>query len=227
MADLDLLKRRQDASAHSLGLSSTAIYDKFVSQLKHLGVKGEVLDYGAGQGSFTHILSETFINCNISAVDLMPAPQSLPEKVHWRQADLNEEYKEWENHFDFICSPEVIEHLENPRFVARQCYSWLKSGGYLAMSTPNNESWRSFVSLLFRGHFASFTDSSYPAHITALLESDLVRILKEAGFVDIRIDYVEEGMIPKIPSLTWQKASFGLLNGKRYSDNVMVIGRKA
>src|SRR6516225_6698867 len=35
---------------------------------------------------------------------------------------------------------------------------------------------------IFRGHFASFQDQDYPAHITALLRTDLIQMCQETGF---------------------------------------------
>jgi 2-polyprenyl-3-methyl-5-hydroxy-6-metoxy-1,4-benzoquinol methylase len=94
-------------------------------------------------------------------------------------------------------APEVIEHLENPRAVAREWY--VKPGGTLMFSTANNESVRSLVSLLIRGRYAAFDDGSYPAYITALLCRDPVRVLDEAGFKGVRFEFTDSGGLPKMP----------------------------
>jgi 2-polyprenyl-3-methyl-5-hydroxy-6-metoxy-1,4-benzoquinol methylase len=119
----------------------------------------------------------------------------------------------------------VIEHLENPRQVAREWFRILKPGGTLILSTPNNESIRSLMALLVRGHYVAFLDSCYPAHITALLRKDLVRILTEAGFSDVRFHFTDHGGLPKLPAVSWQQVSWGLLNGCRFSDNVIATAR--
>jgi 2-polyprenyl-3-methyl-5-hydroxy-6-metoxy-1,4-benzoquinol methylase len=49
--------------------------------------------------------------------------------------------------FDGAIAAEVIEHLENPRQVAREWFRSLKRGGTLILSTPNNESIRSLMAL--------------------------------------------------------------------------------
>ena len=41
---------------------------------------------------------------------------------------------------------------------------------------------RSLAALLLRGHFVDFLDSSYPAHITALVRRDFERLAAETGF---------------------------------------------
>ncbi|MEQ1472823.1 MAG: hypothetical protein ABLQ96_03320, partial [Candidatus Acidiferrum sp.] len=97
----------------------------------------------------------------------------------------------------------------------------LKPGGRLILSTPNNESIRSLIALILRGHFVAFQDSCYPAHITALLRRDLSRILSEAGFSNVRFHFTDYGGLPKLPAVTWQQISFGLLKGCPFSDNLI------
>jgi hypothetical protein len=120
----------------------------------------------------------------------------------------------------------VIEHLENPRQVFRNLHKLLVPGGTLVLTTPNQESIRSYMALLFGGHFVSFLGASYPAHITALLREDLRRICAETGFGSPSFLYSGVGAVPKLTRLTWQGVSFGLFKGRLFSDNVgMVVKR--
>jgi 2-polyprenyl-3-methyl-5-hydroxy-6-metoxy-1,4-benzoquinol methylase len=150
----------------------------------------------------------------------------MPRDVHWVSCDLNESTPLSAAAFDVILAPEIIEHLENPRAVVRDWFRLLKPGGTLALSTPNNESWRALIALVFRGHFVSFGDASYPAHITALLRRDIARILQEAGFSPPRFSFTDHGGVPKLPSVTWQALSAGILRGLRYSDNLLAVAVK-
>jgi len=63
------------------------------------------------------------------------------------------------------------------------------------------------------------------AHITALLRKDLVRILSEAGFSDVRFHFTDHGGLPKLPAVSWQQVSLGLLKGCRFSDNVIATAK--
>ena len=156
----------------------------------------------------------------------MERPEELDESINWAVCDLNDSLDLPNKSFDTIVSSEVIEHLENPRAVAREWFRLLRSDGTLILSTPNNESWRSILALLAQGHFVAFSDSCYPAHITALLRKDIERILKEAGFVSTEFIFTDIGKIPKIPQCNYQAFSFGMLKGLRYSDNVIVVAKK-
>ena len=128
--------------------------------------------------------------------------------------------------FDVIVAAEVIEHLENSRALAGEWFRLLRPHGKLILSPPNNESWRSMLSLLFLGHYALFRSNSYPAHITPLLRCDIERCLTEAGFENPVFVFTDYGTLPKCPTVRWQTVSYGLLKGLRYSDNLLAMASK-
>jgi len=82
------------------------------------------------------------------------------------------------------------------------------------------------LALLIRGHFVAFTESCYPAHITALLREDLKRIFVEAGLIAPAFRFTDVGGLPGKPSVSWQQMSAGLLKGLRFSDSVIDIAQK-
>ena len=64
------------------------------------------------------------------------------------------------------------------------------------VTTPNQLSLLSKLTLVLKNQFNAFQDSSYPAHLTALLEIDLRRIATECGLADVAIAYSQQGRIP-------------------------------
>jgi 2-polyprenyl-3-methyl-5-hydroxy-6-metoxy-1,4-benzoquinol methylase len=224
-APVTLAARRQLASAASGGTSNDAIYHAIFRVLGALDLHGDVLDFGAGKGVLTEQLRQAGHFRSVTAVDIMARPPQLHATVTWHRGDLNEPVTLAGDTFDVIVAAEVIEHLENPRAVARECFRLLRPRGTLILTTPNNESWRSLGALLTRGHFAAFLDGSYPAHLSALLRKDLGRILTEAGFQAPAFAFSDLGMIPR-SRLTWQAISRGRLIGLRYSDNLLALALK-
>ena len=222
----DIEESRIAAARASKGTSSSAIYDAVVRDLKRLGAGGDVLDFGAGTGGFTHELRSLGSFSSIEAVDLLDFGVERLPGVHWFFSDLNMALPRPPECYDVIVAVEVVEHLENARALAREWFRLLRPNGRVIFSTPNNESWRSIVSLIARGHFGAFTGASYPAHITALLRLDTKRLLTEAGFADIEHSFTHSGGIPGRPTVSWQQASLGLLRGLRYSDNYVTTARK-
>jgi 2-polyprenyl-3-methyl-5-hydroxy-6-metoxy-1,4-benzoquinol methylase len=212
------------AVQQSLGISHEVIYQKVQEVIKTYGPNhGQLLDFGAGQGDFLKGMTKSAFKFMYHGVDLM---YSKVEGVNWYVQDLNKKLQFKDGQFDVVSCIEVIEHLENPRQIVRDLARVLKPEGILVLTTPNNESWRSIISYIFRGHFVAFTDSSYPAHITALNQMDLYRILKECGFKRMEVTYSDSGMVPAVPKYTWQKISFGLLKGLRFSDNMIIVAQK-
>jgi 2-polyprenyl-3-methyl-5-hydroxy-6-metoxy-1,4-benzoquinol methylase len=217
---------RRFAADASCGISNDTIYGTFERIVSEITLSGDLLDFGAGKG----ILTERFISLgrfnSITAIDIVPRPHNLNASVTWHCCDLNEPPDIPNESFDVIVSAEVIEHLENPRATAREWFRLLSPRGTLILSTPNNESWRALVALVMRGHFVDFGDSSYPAHITALVRKDIERILIEAGFSSLRFVFSNVGGVPKLPWIQWQKLTGGFLKGLRFSDNLFAIATK-
>lgn len=227
MNTLQSLKtQRQLASKASRGTSSNVIYATFEQTIKELSLKGDVLDFGAGAGSLTCRLKSSSLFDSVTAIDLFPRPSELENTIKWISWDLNESTNFPEQSFDVIIAAEIIEHLENPRAVAREWFRLLRPQGRLLFSTPNNESWRALLALLLQGHFVAFSDTCYPAHITALLQKDIKRILQEVGFEKPEFRFTDSGSIPKLPSISWQSVSGNFLKGVRFSDNVLVMTQK-
>jgi 2-polyprenyl-3-methyl-5-hydroxy-6-metoxy-1,4-benzoquinol methylase len=219
--------RRVAASQQSAGTSDEAIYRTIERRLGELDAAGDVLDFGAGTGQLTLRLHETLRYRSVTGADLFPRAADLPAAVSWIEGDLNDRLPIPPASFDLVVAAEVIEHLENPRSVCRELFRLLRPGGHVLLSTPNNESWRAIVALLIRGHFVAFGDTSYPAHITALVRKDLERTLVEAGFDSPTFTFTDAGGVPGLPARQWRSLIGRLARGLRFSDNLLVTARKA
>jgi 2-polyprenyl-3-methyl-5-hydroxy-6-metoxy-1,4-benzoquinol methylase len=125
---------------------------------------------------------------------------------------------------DVVVSVETIEHLENPRAFIRELVRLVKPGGWILITTPNQLSLLSLLTLLFKKRFSAFQDIHYPAHLTALLEIDLLRIGSECGLGELNIAYSHQGRLVLTP---WHYPAFlARLFPQALSDNLMLIGRK-
>jgi 2-polyprenyl-3-methyl-5-hydroxy-6-metoxy-1,4-benzoquinol methylase len=220
----DLAQFRLLAATLSGGTSNSEIKRLVMDIITAHGIQGRVLDFGAGKGELINLLSR-MKGIDLHGVDIMKRPHDIPTHVSWHQQDLNDKLSCAPQSFDAVICSEVIEHLENPRFVFRSLSAALRLGGKLVLTMPNQENLRSFLTLLFRGHFASFQEQDYPAHITALLRADLSRICQETGFSAPYFYYTNCGWMPKTGT-TWQRASMNLLRGRLFSDNLGMTATK-
>ena len=221
-----ILEHRLSAAERSGGTSSDAIYARVEQIILGKDLKGRILDFGAGVGNLTRRLLACQRFEHVAASDIRRIPHDLEGMVEWIEQDLNMPLEGHKEAFDAIVAVEIIEHLENPRMMMREMWRTLIPGGTIILTTPNNESLRSMAALFFRGHYVAFSDSCYPAHITALLRKDFLRIFGESGFLAPEFYFTDDGGIPGRPSITWQQVSFGLLRGLRFSDNIVAVARK-
>jgi len=221
----DLHARRIEAARLTKGTSTSTICQLVLGTVvRTIERDAAVLDFGAGTGALVKMLRAAGFH-RITAADILPRPDGLDD-LSWIQRDLNEPLPVSDGQYDAIVSTEVLEHLENPRAVFREFSRLLRSGGHLMVTTPNQESVRSLLSLLVRGHHVDFLDSSYPAHISAVLRMDLSRMCLENGFETPHFFYTDVGGLPAAPHITWQQVSAGFLRGRRFSDTLAMHARK-
>jgi len=125
---------------------------------------------------------------------------------------------------DVVAAVETIEHLENPRAFLRELVRLTRPGGWVVVTTPNQLSLLSKLTLVFKNQFNAFQDGSYPAHLTALLEIDLRRMAAECGLAGVTIAYSGEGRIPGVP---WHYPRFlSRWFPRALSDNVLLSGKR-
>lgn len=211
----------QDRAARSLGRAHDRIHRTAIRMLEARGAGGRLLDAGCGTGDLWRMASRQFSAC--TGVDAVRYP-GLPAEVTFVAANLDGALPLEEASVDTAAAIEVIEHLENPRAFVRELVRVTKPGGWLAISTPNQLSLLSLLSLATRGMFVAFQDGDYPAHRTALLEVDLRRIAAECGLERIEVEYTRWGRLALTP---WHyPAAVAALAPRRLSDNVVLVGRR-
>jgi 2-polyprenyl-3-methyl-5-hydroxy-6-metoxy-1,4-benzoquinol methylase len=184
---------------------------------------GTLLDVGCGSGAlraFVRPLVTHYVGADLIRYDSFPADcEFYLANFDSGPLPLSESFA------DVVVAAEIVEHLENPRALMRELARVVKPGGWILITTPNQLSLLSLLTLMTKHRFAAFQDVHYPAHLTALLEVDLLRMASEIELVDVAIEYSRHGRIPKTP---WHYP--GLLNRlwpRGLSDNLLVVGRKA
>jgi SAM-dependent methyltransferase len=207
----------------SLGVSSRAIYRAVSRALEARDAGGGLLvDVGCGTGNLWPFVRGRFRRyLGVDAVRY----DGFPADVEFRQADCDTDHVPLpDGAGDVVVAVETIEHLENPRAFLRELVRLARPGGWVLVTTPNQLSLLSKMTLLLKNQFNAFQDGSYPAHLTALLDVDLRRMAAECGLADVAIDFSHQGRIAFTP---WCYPGF--LSGlfpRALSDNVLLIGRK-
>src|SRR5258708_36135166 len=96
----DLAQFRILAANLSGGTSNSEIKNMVMDIIMSHGIKGRVLDFGAGKGELIKLLSR-IDGIELHGVDIMKRPEDIPTGASWRQKDLNNEP---------ACSPAYFDH---------------------------------------------------------------------------------------------------------------------
>ena len=205
----------------SLGRGHDRIHRLAASLLAARNATGTLVDAGCGTGDLFRATRGRFSRC--LGLDAVHYPE-LPPDVIFHQVNLDERLPLADATADATAAVETIEHLENPRAFVRELARITKSGGWVVLTTPNQLSALSLMTLLVKGRFSAFQERDYPAHRTALLEIDLRHIAAECGLDQIEIAYTRWGRLP----LTGRHYpdAIASLSPRRFSDNVAMIGRR-
>jgi SAM-dependent methyltransferase len=224
MADFDVEER----ALLSGGISTTVIHNAVLAALAERDVHAScLLDVGCGIGNLrvrVRGICERYIGTDAIRHDGFPADaEFVVTDLETGRVALAD------GSCDVVACIETIEHVENPRALMRELVRLATPGGWLVVTTPNQLSVFSKLSLLAKNEFSHFRQlpGYYPAHISALLEIDLVRMCRENGLEDVAVRYTGRGRMPFTPR-DWPpplRASSGT-KGRAFSDNVLVIARK-
>jgi len=207
----------------SLGSSHGAIYQMVATALAARDIRGErFVDVGCGGGQLRAFVNDRFDRyIEVDGVRY----DDFPSDAEFHELDLDHGRVPLpDGTADVAAAVETIEHLENPRALARELVRLAKPGGWIVLTTPNQRSLLSLLTLVTKGSFSAFQDPDYPAHITALLEIDFARIGAELGLVDAGFAYSHHGRLPF--SAAHYPTSVSALFPRALSDNLLYIARR-
>ena len=205
----------------SLGTSAEPIYRTVAALLAERRAAGVLVDVGCGTGNLRRALGGRFVRyvgADVVRYDGFPADgefHAVDTATGRVQLD--------DGVGDVVAAVETIEHVENPRAFARELTRLCRPGQWVVVTTPNQLSLLSKLTLVLRHEFNAFRASSYPAHLTALLEVDLRRIAGECGWTEVTIRYTGDGRIPGT-SRHYPRWLSRLLP-RALSDNVALVAR--
>jgi SAM-dependent methyltransferase len=204
------------------GFSADVIHAAAAEALRRRGARGLLVDVGCGTGQLMAAARD--LATDYIGVDAVRHDR-LAQDLTFFHADLDRDPVPVPTGCaDIVASLETIEHLENPRALVRELVRVLRPGGWLILTTPNQLSARSVLSLVTRGEFADFHGSCYPSHLTALLPVDLTRIAAECGLSGVELEWTLDGRVP-LTSVRYPRAVARLFP-RAFSDHVVLVGRK-
>ena len=165
-------------------LKEAKLCANFRQALEFLGMvppKGKFLDVGCGTGVFSKLVEK--LGFEVYALD--PATEAIryaQEKFGLKNivaGTIDDIPLDWQQ-LEFITAFEVLEHLEQPRQLAKKIYQLLAPGGYFMMSVPNRD--RLGIKLGRREEW-----DYPPSHLTRWSKEALKFFLTDIGFTNVTV----------------------------------------
>jgi len=191
------------------------------------GAHGVVADIGAGQGALSFELARRGFDVRACDRDAAQFKASGFPRIQFSAADLDKCLPYPDGSIDVVCAIEIIEHLENPRHLVRECRRVLRDGGTAVFSTPNVLNIVSLLTLISRGSLIYFSQKEYLSnhHITPVRLQDFRNIFDEVGFELVRVDYNAGKLpIPKVRHLLPMLAP--MFRNAWFGESLMVWARR-
>lgn len=200
---------RQAATAHGVPRTAHAIsHDSTNRKVLELVTRDpdlagrRLLDVGAGEGYFCSLVGEHLRARGVPPAQVLRACDLYPEAFRYApvpcdRIDAGGRLPYDSDHFDVVCSVEVIEHLEDQFHFARELYRVTTPGGRAIVTTPNVLNMNSRLRYLHSGFWLLFDplplagrDAVHTAgHIHPVTFYYLAYLLRRAGFRRVELHF--------------------------------------
>lgn len=158
-----------------------ALFQSLVAKLPALPTAEKALDLGCATGACLSVFSDMGLRphgIDVNPFAVSQARLRVPDAVlHNGTMDTRPEAM---NGYCLVVLSDVIEHVADPRDLLRQVAGALSPGGVVAILTPDIDS---VSAKIMRGAWPHYKSE----HITLMGRKAVTRILREAGFKDVRI----------------------------------------
>jgi SAM-dependent methyltransferase len=140
-----------------------------LEQLKK-NTNSDLLEIGPGPAALLYELAISGWNC--CALEQSDTAISIARGLHKNNglaAIYDRPQNSWENHFGWLLSFEVLEHIKDDRSALKQWRAWLRPGGRILLSVPaHDRKWG--PTDVWAGHFRRYE------------KDGLVKLVSECGF---------------------------------------------
>lgn len=147
----------------------------------------KVLEIGAAYGETLFYLKENKLVSEAVGVDLF---EDVAHKENYKPVDdfifgniedIN--LDKYNNHFDVILLPDVLEHIENPVPVLKKIEEYLNENGQILVSMPNIRHFSAFVKIYLKGDFGYEEDGIFDyTHARFYCKKNIAQLIKKGGY---------------------------------------------
>jgi 2-polyprenyl-3-methyl-5-hydroxy-6-metoxy-1,4-benzoquinol methylase len=99
------------------------------------------------------------------------------------------DFPEFENYFDLILLPDVLEHLIEPQIVLNKVHHYLKKEGEIIVSMPNIRHYSAINKIVFKGDFKYEESGIFDyTHRRFYCKTNIQRLLENAHFKTVHVE---------------------------------------
>jgi SAM-dependent methyltransferase len=158
-----------------------------IKYLKYIKENDKILDFGCGGGFILKELNHR------DAFGLEPNPTAMADALSKGLKIVSSLEQLQKDSFDVIFSNHVFEHLECPIEIARELKKYLKIGGLLLVTVPNECS-------------VKYTPNNIDQHLYTWSEINLGNMLYKSGYEVLEVKTIRFRWTPRF---TWVHHFFG------------------
>lgn len=156
-----------------------------ISLIKKTNVK--ILEIGAAYGETLYYLKQNGIASEVVGIDLFEDKQnpqhykSVDNFIFGNIEEINLE--QYNNYFDIILLPDVLEHLFEPKKVLQNVKKYLTDDGQIILSMPNIRHYSAIKKIVFNGDFRYEESGIFDyTHVRFYCRKNIQELLENAGY---------------------------------------------
>jgi 2-polyprenyl-3-methyl-5-hydroxy-6-metoxy-1,4-benzoquinol methylase len=176
----------------------------------------KVLEIGAGYGETLFYLKQNKIAAEVVGVDLF---EDKNNKQNYKPLDnfifgnIEEiDLPQYENYFDLILLPDVLEHLFEPKMVLNKIKEYLNANGKIIVSMPNFRHYSALIKIFIKGDFRYEESGIFDyTHLRFYCRKNIQELLETTGYkVQIQESSIKNYKGKSIAKI-FNRLTFGML----------------
>lgn len=151
----------------------------------------KILEVGAAYGETLYYLKQNGIASEAVGVDIF---EDVKNKQNYKPLDRfifgdieKIELPEYNQYFDLILLPDVLEHLFEPKSVLETLKKYLKEDGKIIVSMPNIRYYSALYKIVFKGDFKYEESGIFDyTHVRFYCRKNIQELLETAGYTILK-----------------------------------------
>ena len=151
----------------------------------------KILEVGAAYGETLYYLKQNGIAAEAVGVDIF---EDTKNKQNYKPLDRfifgdieKIELPEYNQYFDLILLPDVLEHLFEPKSVLETLKKYLKEDGKIIISMPNIRYYSALYKIVFKGDFKYEESGIFDyTHVRFYCRKNIQELLETAGYTILK-----------------------------------------